>query len=157
MLCPEIAASPYYQAIYDAMKADFGTLPHAIFGRQSQPVDDAAVLPYLSEADLFAMYAAAPVMVYPSAEPRHVHYSPVEAMIVGTPVLYRRGALLDRLAGTTLPGACVDADELRAKAGRLLGRRPRSSDADQGDPAGDRRHVRDRARRPAVGLGPGAT
>ncbi|BEP15770.1 hypothetical protein acdb102_40810 [Acidothermaceae bacterium B102] len=120
MLCPEIAASPYYQAIYDAMKADFGDLPHVIFGRQSQPVDDEAVLPYLSEAELFALYAAAPVMVYPSSEPRHVHYSPVEAMIVGTPVLYRRGALLDRLAGATLPGSCADAADMRVKAERLL-------------------------------------
>jgi glycosyltransferase involved in cell wall biosynthesis len=120
LLCPEIATSPYYREIYDGIERDFGDLPHVIFGRQSEPVDDARVLPYLTEEGLFNLYAAAPAFVYPSAEPRHVHYSPIEAMVVGTPVLYRRGGLIDMLAGARLPGACADTLEMRAKAEQLL-------------------------------------
>ena len=40
-------------------------------------------------------------------------------MIVGTPVLYQSGALLDRLAGEPLPGACRGLEEMRSKAAAL--------------------------------------
>ena len=61
------------------------------------------------------------VFLYPSTEPRHVHYSPLEAMVVGTPVLYRRGGLIDLLAGRgALPGSCASAEEMHDKAAALL-------------------------------------
>jgi hypothetical protein len=119
-LCPAIQRHGYYRVIYEGIKREFGDLPHVIFGRQSEPITDPAILPYLTDADLIALYARTPVFVYPSAEPRHVHYSPVEAMVVGTPVLYRAKALLDFLAGEAQPGACVDTAEMRAKAKALL-------------------------------------
>jgi hypothetical protein len=121
LLCPGIAESPYYGAQYDEIKRCFGALPHRIFGRQLTPIDDPAVLDYLSDDALLDLYAAAPVFVYPSTEPRHVHYSPLEAMVVGTPVLYRRDALIDTvMSGADVPGACVDAAEMDVKARALL-------------------------------------
>jgi hypothetical protein len=119
-LCPAINDTGYYANVYREIKRAFGDLPHRIFGRQFGEITDPAVLPYLSDDDLFELYATAPVFVYPSAEPRHVHYSPIEAMVVGTPVLYREGSLLDRLAGGGLAGACADDAELRAQTERLL-------------------------------------
>ena len=41
-------------------------------------------------------------------------------MVVGTPVLYREGGLLDRIAGRRLPGACGGEAEMRSAALRLL-------------------------------------
>jgi hypothetical protein len=120
LLCPGILQTGYYREVYDGIKRDFGDLPHAIFGRQSEPIEDPAILPYLNDSDLIKLYASASVFIYPSTEPRHVHYSPVEAMVVGTPVLYRRGALIDSIAGSELPGACADTSEMRDKAKRLL-------------------------------------
>jgi hypothetical protein len=120
-LCPSIQKGSYYGDIYDGIKRDFGDLPHVIFGRQVGPVDDPAVMPYLSDEDLVSLYATAPVFVYPHTEPRHVHYSPLEAMIIGTPTLYMRGALIDQLTGSAdLPGACRDIEEMREKTKRLL-------------------------------------
>jgi hypothetical protein len=120
-LCPSIAPGNYYSGVYEGIKRDFGDLPHAIFGRQAMPVDDPAILPYLTDDELLALFRSAPVFVYPSDEPRHIHYSPLEAIIVGTPVLYRRGALTDAIAGAPLPGACADTAEMHEKARRLLG------------------------------------
>jgi hypothetical protein len=120
LLCPDISVSAHYEEIYVQIKRDFGDLPHVIFGGQPEPVDDPHVLPYLTDQGLMQLYASAPVFIYPSTEPRHVHYSPIEAMVIGTPVLYRRGALIDTLAGIELPGACADVDEMRAKARVLL-------------------------------------
>jgi hypothetical protein len=119
-LCPAINDTGYYAGIYREIKRLFGDLPHRIFGRQFGAVTDPAVLPFLTDADLFDLYAGAPVFVYPSAEPRHLHYSPIEAMVVGTPVVYREGSLLDRIAGERLPGACADDAELRELTERLL-------------------------------------
>jgi hypothetical protein len=122
MLCPQITRVGYYREIYESIKRDFGDLPHRIFGSQVEETPDPNILPYMTEAALFALYAGAPVFIYPSWEPRHIHYSPIEAMVVGTPVLYRRGALIDTLAGGVLPGACASTDEMREKARRLLAR-----------------------------------
>ena len=120
-LCPAIQPGTYYGDIYDGIKQNFGDLPHLIFGRQNVPLDDPAVLSYLTDMELVNLYAGAPVFVYPHTEPRHVHYSPLEAMVVGTPTLYLRGALIDTLTGgADLPGACATIEEMRSKTQRLL-------------------------------------
>ena len=120
-LCPSIEPGGYYSRIHDGIKRDFGDLPHVIFGKQHRDIGDPTILPYLTDAELFALYARAPVFVYPHTEPRHVHYSPLEAMVVGTPTLYLRGALIDMLTGhADLPGACAGIAEMRDKAQRLL-------------------------------------
>jgi hypothetical protein len=119
-LCPAIGDQGYYNRIYLGIKRNFGDLPHIIFGRQIGPVGDPVVLPYLADDALLDLYGSAPVFVYPSSEPRHVHYSPLEAMVVGTPVLYLKGGLIDRLANTDLPGACADLGEMKTKARRLM-------------------------------------
>ncbi len=120
-LCPAIAPGGYYGSIYEGIKRDFGDLPHVIFGRQTREVPDPAVLPYLTDAELTELYRTAPVFCYPHTEPRHIHYSPLEAVVVGTPTLYLRGALMDMLlGGAELPGACADTAEMAAKARRLI-------------------------------------
>lgn len=121
-LCPAIRAEGgYYKNIYDRIKSDFGEIPHKIFGRQIQAIDDAAILPYLSDQELIGLYAGAPVFIYPSTEQRHIHYSPIEAMVIGTPVLYRRNSLSDTLAERAdAAGACSTTDEMLGKAKRLL-------------------------------------
>ena len=120
-LCPAIAPGTYYGDIYERIKHYFGGLPHVIFGRQNAEIPDPAVLPYLTDAELVELYRTAPVFCYPQTEPRHIHYSPLEAVVVGTPTLYLRGALMDTLlARADLPGACADAAEMAAKARRLI-------------------------------------
>jgi hypothetical protein len=119
-LCPAIGDNGYYKRIYLAIKRDFGDLPHVIFGSQIGPVSDPAVLPYLSDDALVDLYRSTPVFIYPSSEPRHLHYSPLEAMVVGAPVLYLEGGLIDCLAGTRLPGACANVLEMKTKARRLI-------------------------------------
>lgn len=129
-LCPAIAKGTFYGDIYEGIKRDFGDLPHVIFGRQTTEVHDPAVLPYLTDGDLVELYRTAPVFCYPHTEPRHIHYSPLEAVVVGTPTLYLRGALMDMLlGGADLPAACADTAEMAAKARRLAGGDARLAEA----------------------------
>lgn len=121
MVCPGIEKEGYYRDVYEGLKRDFGDIPHKIFGRQYVTIDDEAILPYLSDSELIDLYRQAPVFVYPSTEPRHIHYSPIEAMIVGTPVLYMKGSLSDIIASEgNMPGRCDGAIEMKEKALRLL-------------------------------------
>jgi hypothetical protein len=120
-LCPAICDSQYYGQLYRRIKREFGDLPHMIFGRQVRPIEDSAVLPYLTDEELISLYRTAPVFVYPHAEPRHLHYSPLEAITIGTPTLYLRDSLLGKLtADMELPGSCGDIREMYVKASRLL-------------------------------------
>lgn len=119
-LCPNIKDSGHYAAIYHSIKANFGDLPHRIFGRQNIPPDDDLVLPYMTDAELLFLYGRARVFVYPSDQPRHLHYSPIEAMIVGTPVLFLRGGMLHFLGGDDQPGLCNDLAGMKSKARSLL-------------------------------------
>ena len=120
-LCPAISDVGFYRSVYEGIKRDFGSLPHVIFGRQVNPPNDPAILPYLTEEELIELYARAPVFVYPHTEPRHIHYSPLEAIVVGTPVLYLRNSLIGELAGhADLPGACSNVVEMRVKAQSLI-------------------------------------
>ncbi|MDX6572859.1 MAG: hypothetical protein QOC86_2015, partial [Gaiellales bacterium] len=80
-LCPAINDTGYYANVYRGIKRVFGDLPHRIFGKQFGEISDPAVLPFQSDDELIELYAAAPVFVYPSSEPRHLHYSPLEAMV----------------------------------------------------------------------------
>jgi hypothetical protein len=120
LLCPQAHDGGYYEELYHRLKAIFGTVPHLIFGRQNRPISDDCVLPWLTDGELLELYARVAVFAYPSHEPRHVHYSPIEAMIIGCPVLYMRNALIDRLAGTVLPGRCENHDDMLAKTKRLI-------------------------------------
>lgn len=121
-VCPGIQKEGYYRSVYESIKKNFGDIPHCIFGRQFETVEDPNILSYLSEKELVELYASAPVFVYPSSETRHIHYSPIEAMVVGAPVLYLRGALSDILTGQAeIPGRCDDEAEMREKAKRLIG------------------------------------
>jgi hypothetical protein len=121
-LCPSISTSSFYQEIYKRIKKNFSGLPHVIFGRQTGDINDPCVLPYLSDRELVDLYAHASVFVYPHTEPRHVHYSPLEAMVVGTPVLYLKDTLIDTLSGNAdVPGRCNGVEEMQIKATRLIG------------------------------------
>jgi hypothetical protein len=121
-LCPAISTPGFYEDIYRGIKLNFSDVPHVIFGKQTGDVNDPCVLPYLTDSELVDLYVNTPVFVYPHTEPRHVHYSPLEAMVVGAPVLYLKDALIDTLAGRAdLPGRCRGVEEMRSKALRLIG------------------------------------
>ena len=119
-LCPRFETVPYYRDRYIEFKAHFGSMAHSIVGGQDRPSKDPTVLGWLSDEELFAQFASSAAFVYTSPEPRHLHYSPVEAMIVGAPVLYLRGTMLSTLAGASLAGECASLQDMREKAERLV-------------------------------------
>lgn len=121
LYAPYINDHRYYRERYEEAKSLFATTPHVMFGRQMRSPEDTSVLSNLSEVELVQLYQRSPVFAYNSVEPRYLHYAPIEAMVVGTPVLYRAGSALDLLARDMSPGRCTTGEEIVHKARLILG------------------------------------
>lgn len=119
-ICSHIEKNSYYRKKYEDIKSVFGSDGYTILGTQTGSLGDPNVIGYVSEDELFRRYAASAAFLYISPEERHLHYSPVEAIIVGIPVLYLRGSMLATLAGAELPGECRSLEEMREKSARLV-------------------------------------
>ena len=119
-ICPRIETNSYYREKYDTIKSIFGSTVHTIIGAQARPSDDPSVVGFISDDELFSLYASSAAFVYISSEERHLHYSPIEAIIIGMPVLYMRGSMMATLAGMELPGECRSLNDMREKADRLI-------------------------------------
>lgn len=119
--CPRISTVNYYRQRYEIIRANFEGVPRVIMGSGSEPTeDDPTILGTISNDALFDLYQSVCAFLYTSPEARHLHYSPVEAVIIGAPVLYLRGSQLSELAGTRLPGECESIQDMRAKGESLL-------------------------------------
>lgn len=119
--CARIKASPtYYGKIYTTFKQHFGDLPHIIAGRQPIAVDDPAVAGEQPRANIDEWMRTSAVMFYHSQEPRHLHYHPLEALVFGTPLIFMRDGILEKLGGDYQPGACATFKEAREKIKRIL-------------------------------------
>jgi hypothetical protein len=121
LVAPDINMDANSRRPYDRFKALYGDLPHTIAGRQHVPVDDPHVIGFVSDDELMELTRRSAVMVSVSREPRHVYYSPIEAAIVGLPVVFYRNSLLGSLLpeGTTA-GSAIDDASARALVERLL-------------------------------------
>ena len=119
-ICPDIKTYHINEADYRVFKEVFGDLPHVIGGRQHEPVGDPAVVGMIPRSAYDALLRESAVMFYPSREPRHLHYHPLEAVCFGMPLVFMRQGLLGRLGGRDLPGACDTVAEARSKVERIL-------------------------------------
>ena len=126
-ICPNINDLWLYRGYYNTFKEHFGDLPYAIGGRQNMtssqidpPVSDSAILGHQSRDQFDNWMQESECLFYHSREPRHLHYHPVEAMVIGTPVVYMADGMLEELGGSDQPGLCHDHAGARLKMERLL-------------------------------------
>jgi hypothetical protein len=119
-VCPNVVSNPYYSAVYERFKKEFGDLPHVIVGAQDVKVNDSSMLGYVTDEELQQLYRDCVLLYYHSTEVRHVHYPPIEAAIIGMPIVFFRNSLLGRLSEASTPG-CVDSvKEARTIVKRVL-------------------------------------
>jgi glycosyltransferase involved in cell wall biosynthesis len=111
--CPLIVNYPYQAAAYQQFKREFGDFPHLIVGQQDFPVDDPHVIGAVSDQELVDLYKSCSVLLYPPRERRHVHYSPAEASVVGTPIIFYDDSLLGRICNRKVQGAVSSVAEAR--------------------------------------------
>ena len=135
-VCPRIKSSPtYFGKIYDEFKRDFGDFPYAVGGAQPIEVDDPNVLGKIPRDAFDRHLQECAVMYYHSREPRHIHYHPLEAIVVGQPLLFMEGGMLDLLSKSpdmaersaekgerpvVMAGMCRTTEEARQKIKRIF-------------------------------------
>jgi hypothetical protein len=119
-VCPNVVSNSYYSAVYKQFKKEFGDLPHVIVGAQDVKVNDSSMLGYVTDEELHQLYLDCAVLYYHSNEPRHVHYSPIEAVISGMPIVFFRNSLLGRLSEGPTPGCVCSLDEARIVIKRVI-------------------------------------
>ncbi len=120
-VCPRIASSPYYTGIYASFKKEFSDIPHLIAGKQGQVNADPAIQGKLPREQYDALLRSSEVMFYHSEELRHLHYHPLEAIVIGLPLIFMRKGMLGRLVNSEkLPGACDSFKEAKEKINKIL-------------------------------------
>jgi hypothetical protein len=130
-VCSYIDESSYYKNIYDNFKSNFGDLPHMIYGRQGIfngvksdigeiVKNDSSIIPNCPIDTYIKAYQDHSVMYYHSTEERHIHYHPIEAIMIGMPVVFLKNSLLDTLTDMNSIGRCSTNLEAKEKIIRLL-------------------------------------
>ncbi len=119
-VCPRIGDTPYYGKIYRHFKKHCGDLDYVIAGQQPRPVDDDLVAGWVPDKRYRQWFRDLRVMFYHSAEPRHLHYHPLEAIAHGMPLIFMGGGLLEGFGTREQPGACRNFREAKHKLRRIL-------------------------------------
>jgi hypothetical protein len=119
--CPNIAGNPFFAHHFTELKRCFNHSSFRIYGVQPEKVSDPQVVGTIPFASVVSHYRSATAVLYTYRDPTVVFLAPIEMMIVGGPVVYLSGSLLDKFMGPDAPGRARDMLEARAKCDRLLG------------------------------------
>ena len=117
--CPNVANSFFHQH-FRYLKTQFTDPTFRFYGVQSTEVNDAQIVGTLERMELIQRFKRARGYLYTYTEPRVCYLPPVEMMMLGGPVLFLRGSLLDRMAPAGALGRCDSEEEARRKARILL-------------------------------------
>ena len=119
--CPNIS-NPYYQQHYnDVIKKHFSASHFKIFGVQLSKIDDEAVVGTISRSSLLERFRRLACFVYTYDDPQVCYLPPIEAMVIGVPVLFPKGCLLDKYFGQNeSPGCYSSFSECESHIDRIL-------------------------------------
>jgi hypothetical protein len=124
-VCSYIEENEYYTNIYYSFKKLFNNYPHTILGKQKVPLgelllNDDTVLTNLSFDKYVKEFQESKVMFYHSNEKRHIHYHPIEAVMIGLPVVFMANGLFDLFTNYSSAGRCVNEKEAQEKIFKIL-------------------------------------
>jgi hypothetical protein len=119
-VCSKINQCPYYTNVYNQFVENVGTkYEYVLLGKNNEMLTDDNKFNNLSDDAYFNKMSECKLMYYHSTEPRHLHYHPIEALIIGLPVLFHKESLLNSFLMNS-PGKCNDINEVHAKIDRIL-------------------------------------
>jgi glycosyltransferase involved in cell wall biosynthesis len=96
--CPNIA-NPYYKAHYEYIKFHYRDGYFKLFGVQTSQVDDHSVVGTLPRHEQLECFRNLACYLYTYTDKNVCYLPPIEAMVIGVPVLFPSGCLLDRYFG----------------------------------------------------------
>jgi GNAT superfamily N-acetyltransferase len=117
-ICSKINACPYYTKIYNEFIRNFSELNYIILGKNNV-TNNERIINGLSDNDFYKKMASSKLLYYHGKEPRHLHYHPIEAIIMGIPVIFHAESLLSKYLFNSL-GKCSTLQEVKDKIKRIL-------------------------------------
>src|SRR5262249_10250765 len=111
--CPNIKGNPFFGFHYGELKQCFNDARFKIYGLQPEAVADSQVAGTMPFSEVVNRYRGAAAALYTYRWPTVCLLPPIEMMIVGGPVVYLAGSLLDLFMGPGAPGRARDMLEAR--------------------------------------------
>ena len=119
LTCPHIA-NPFYQEHYKYLKQNFTAYFYRMYGVQLTKIDDPAVVGTLLRHDFLNAFRRSCCYIYTYNDPHVCYLPPIEAMVIGLPVLFQKGCLLDKYFQTTeTPGRFSDAEACKGLVSKI--------------------------------------
>jgi len=111
----------YYGNIYYNFLNKFADIiPFVVLGKNNSSVDHKShIFNNLDDKNFYGEFQKSLFMHYHSKEPRHLHYHPLEAAVIGLPVLFYSESLLSSIFPKS-PGICFSETEMLNKCKLIL-------------------------------------
>jgi len=119
LTCPVIKNIAYAKH-YKFLKKHFHEPHYKYYGGQHSKVRDPQVVGTLPRKTHLERFQAVSGYLYTYQDPNVCYLPPIEMMVIGGPVLFLTGSLLDRFFDKNAPGRCHSIEEAKEKADRLL-------------------------------------
>lgn len=121
-VCSKINKCGYYTGIYNNFNnlIDKNNFDFIILGKNNEKIQDIdnRIFNNLSDKEYYLHMAKSKAMYYHSKEQRHLHYHPLEAIIIGLPIIFHSENLLSSYL-TNSPGKCYTDNEVIEKLNRI--------------------------------------
>ena len=119
LLCPNVE-NPYYLSHYRYLKRDFRKSFYRIFGVQKSIPQEKWIVGTLEREHLLKEFQSLAGFQYTYSEKNTCYLPPIEAAVIGVPILYPKGSLLSKYIGAGGPGEWETEQQADRLARRLL-------------------------------------
>ena len=111
----------YYGRIFNKFIDEFKGYEYVIFGKNNNKISH---LPYvknnLDDKEYYRQISECKCLFYHSTEERHLHYHPLEAIIIGIPIIFFEKSLLSTAFLNNSDGKCKNYDEIKIKINKII-------------------------------------
>jgi len=120
-VCSKIGKCPYYTGIYETFNKNLGGFEFTILGKNNEKMVDTdhRIKNNLPDDQYYQQFSTHLAMYYHSTEERHLHYHPLEAIVIGLPIIFHDNSLLSSAYLSDSPGKCHSYTEVIEKLNRL--------------------------------------
>lgn len=119
LLCPNVDNN-YYKDHYKYLEKNFDQDFYRIFGVQRKKQVESWFMGTLDRKKLLEEFQALSGFQYTYYEKNTCYLPPIEAAVIGVPILYPKGSLLSKYIGAEGPGEWEDEEQANILAERLL-------------------------------------
>jgi hypothetical protein len=119
-VCSKINICPYYTNVYNTFITDIGIkYSYILLGKNNINLNDKNLKDNLNDDEYYKTISECKMIYYHSKEKMHLHYHPLEAIIIGIPIIFYEDSLLNSYLFAS-PGKCKTINEAHLKIYRIL-------------------------------------